>query len=83
METGFGRSDLTAAPRGRYDRFSPDLWRCINGIRDHVYPELLLPDFALFWSYRQKRKRGGGLGSGALELTSEASKLTSELGVGC
>ena len=32
-----------------------------NGIRDHVYPELLLPDFALFWSYRQKRKRGGGL----------------------
>ncbi len=61
VETGFGRSDLTAAPRGRYDRFSPDLWRCINGIRDHVYPELLLPDFALFWSYRQKRKRGGGL----------------------
>jgi len=61
VETGYGRSDLTAAPRGRYDRFSPDLWRCINGIRDHVYPELLLPDFALFWSYRQKRKRGGGL----------------------
>ena len=61
VETGFGRSDLTGAPRGRYDRFSPDLWRCINGIRDHVYPELLLPDFALFWSYRQKRKRGGGL----------------------
>ena len=59
VETGFGRSDLTGAPRGRYDRFSPDLWRCINGIRDHVYPELLLPDFALFWSYRQKRKRGG------------------------
>jgi len=61
VESGYGRSDLTAAPRGRYDRFSPDLWRCINGIRDHVYPELLLPDFALFWSYRQKRKRGGGL----------------------
>ena len=61
VETGYGRSDLTNAPRGRYDRFSPDLWRCINGIRDHVYPELLLPDFALFWSYRQKRKRGGGL----------------------
>ena len=61
VESGYGRSDLTNAPRGRYDRFSPDLWRCINGIRDHVYPELLLPDFALFWSYRQKRKRGGGL----------------------
>ena len=29
VESGYGRSDLTNAPRGRYDRFSPDLWRCI------------------------------------------------------
>ena len=40
-ETKYGRCDLTGAPRARYDRFSPDLWRVINGIRDHVFPELL------------------------------------------
>ena len=33
----------------------------INGIRDHVFPELLLPDFALFWSHALKRNRGGGV----------------------
>ena len=60
-ETKYGRCDLSGAPRARYDRFSPDLWRVINGIRDHVFPELLLPDFALFWSYALKRNRGGGV----------------------
>ena len=61
VETKYGRCDLSGAPRARYDRFSPDLWRVINGIRDHVFPELLLPDFALFWSYALKRNRGGGV----------------------
>lgn len=61
VETKYGRCDLTGAPRARYDRFSPDLWRIINGIRDHVFPELLMPDFALFWSYALKRNRGGGV----------------------
>ena len=46
VETKYGRCALSGAPRARYDRFSPDLWRVINGIRDHVFPELLLPDFA-------------------------------------
>ena len=61
VETKYGRCDLTGASRARYDRFSPDLWCVINGIRDHVFPELLMPDFALFWSYALKRNRGGGV----------------------
>ena len=59
----YGRCDPVGRAARAGDRFSPDLWRVINGIRDHVFPELLLPDFALFWSYAiaeaQSRRRRG------------------------